>query len=291
MFSGSIVALVTPMLENGDIDFTAMESLITWHIVSGTQAIVVLGTTGESSLIKHQEHALILRKAVEIAAGRISIIAGTGLNSTQLTIEATRNAMHAGVDACLIMTPAYIKPTQAGLYQHYQSIAQAVGIPIILYNVPSRTACDLLPETVIELAKISNIIGIKEATGKIERVAQIREACHAGFSIYSGDDVTGLSLILNGGKGIISVTANVAPEAMAQLCQAALQDDQHLAHSLNEKLMPLHQSLFVETNPIPSKWALYKMNKIKAGIRLPLTFLATENQQTVLLALQAAGIL
>jgi len=290
MFHGSMVALVTPMQADGAIDFEALRQLVEWHIESGTQAIVVLGTTGESATLEEAEKVLLLRHVVEQAAERIPVIAGTGAVATKHTIALTQAAMEQGVDACLLMTPAYVKPTQEGLYQHYAAVASAVAVPLILYNVPSRTACDLLPETIKRLAQISNIIGIKEATGSIERASEILAACEGRIDIYSGEDKTGLELMLGGAKGVISVTANVAPTLMQQMCQAVLTDNQEQARAIDARLQPLHQALFTEANPIPTKWALGEMGKIGSGIRLPLTPLSEQQHEQIRMILRQLEI-
>ena len=291
MFEGSMVALVTPMREDGSIDIPALHRLIDFHIENGTNAIIAVGTTGESATVNVDEHCQIIKETVKHINGRLPVIAGTGANSTAEAIELTRYAHEARADACLLVTPYYNKPTQEGLYRHYKAIAEAVPIPQILYNVPGRTACDMLPETVIRLAAIGNIVGIKEATGKIERVKQITEACGDTMEVYSGDDATALDLILAGGRGDISVTANVAPKQMSELCAAALRGDEAGARAIDERLMDLHKKLFVESNPIPVKWALKEMGLIEGGIRLPLTPLASEYHEAVRQALRDAGVL
>ncbi len=291
MFEGSMVALVTPMREDGSIDVPALHRLIDFHIENGTNAIVAVGTTGESATVNVDEHCQIIKETVKHINGGLPVIAGTGANSTAEAIELTRYAHEARADACLLVTPYYNKPTQEGLYRHYKAVAEAVPIPQILYNVPGRTACDMLPETVIRLAAIGNIVGIKEATGKIERVRQITEACADTMEVYSGDDPTALDLILAGGRGVISVTANVAPKQMSELCAAALRGDDATARAINERLMDLHKKLFVESNPIPVKWALKEMGLIEGGIRLPLTPLASECHEVVRQALRGAGVL
>ncbi len=270
MFTGSIVALVTPMKKDGSIDYDALHKLVEWHISSDTDALVVTGTTGESATLTDEEKFDITTRVVQQVAKRIPVIAGTGTASTHHTIELTRKAQAAGADAALIVTPYAIKPSQNGLYEHYKAIAEKVTLPIILYNVPGRTACDLLPETVKRLSQIKNIIGIKEATGKLERGIEIAQLCGKNFAIYSGDDATALGLLLDGAQGIISVTSNVAPRKMHDLCKAALTGNKALAEKLNAELMPLHIKLFLESNPVPSKWALHKMGLIPEGIRLPL---------------------
>lgn len=286
-----MVALVTPMRDDGSIDDESMQRLIESHIASGTSAIVAVGTTGESATLDEQEHCSLIRRTVEIAAGRIPIIAGTGSNSTREAIDLTRCALEAGADACLLVTPYYNKPTQEGLYLHHKAIAEAVPIPQILYNVPGRTVCDILPETIERLSFISNIVGIKEATGNIQRVRQILDCCDDRLDLYSGDDATSMEFMLNGGKGVISVTANVAPKAMQQMCEAAIRGDRQQAEEINNHLMPLHRDLFIESNPIPVKWALYEMGLIPKGIRLPLTVLSEQYHDTVRQALKTAGVL
>jgi 4-hydroxy-tetrahydrodipicolinate synthase len=290
MFHGSMVALVTPMREDGAVDEDSLEALIEFHIAEGSDAIVAIGTTGESATIDETEHCHLLRRFVEIAAGRIPIIAGTGANSTSEAIDLTRCGMQAGADACLLVTPYYNKPTQEGLYQHFKTIAEAVPIAQILYNVPSRTACDMLPETVQRLAPISNIVGIKEATGDLERGRRILETCGDQLDLYSGDDATAMELILLGAKGDISVTANVAPRAMHDMCKAALAGDRELAESLDRPLRALHRDLFVQSNPIPVKWALHEMGMIPPGMRLPLTPLEASYHDRVRDALKQAGV-
>ncbi len=291
MIRGSIVALVTPMSAEGEVDGEALEQLVERHIQAGTAAIVAVGTTGESATLDEAEHCAVLARTVAAAAGRIPIIAGTGANSTVEAIRLTRCAADTGADAALLVTPYYNKPTQAGLIAHYTRIADAVDIPQILYNVPGRTACDLLPATALELARHPRIVGIKDATGDLGRVAELRAGAGTDFAIYSGDDATGCELMLEGGDGVISVTTNVAPQRMAELCAAALAGDAQQARALNARLDPLHQRLFVESNPIPVKWALCEMGLIQAGIRLPLTWLSSSQQAAVREALVEAGIL
>lgn len=290
MFQGSMVALITPMLEDNTIDTQALHDLIEWHIASHTDALVIAGTTGESATLSPEEQYDLIARVVKQVAKRIPVIAGTGSNSTEKTIELTQNAKKAGADAALIVTPYYNKPTQAGLFEHYKKVAGSVDLPIILYNVPGRTGCDLLPETVEKLSHISNIIGIKEATGKLDRAKDIRTRTGNHFAIYSGDDETGMDLILQGGQGIISVTANVAPRDMHEMTHAALSQNQDKAHAINEKLMPLHKKLFLESNPIPTKWALHRMGKIASGIRLPLLPLDPKFHADLQEALSYAGI-
>jgi 4-hydroxy-tetrahydrodipicolinate synthase len=291
MFHGSMVALVTPMQEDGSVDFDCLARLVEFHVESGTDAIVAVGTTGESATLDEAEHCLVIRRVVEMAAGRIPVIAGTGANSTTEAITLTRCAMEGGADACLLVTPYYNKPTQEGLYRHFKAVAEAVPVPQILYNVPGRTACDMLNTTVERLASISNIVGIKDATGDMVRGKDLIERCGDRIDIYSGDDATTLELIKLGGKGGISVTANVAPREMHQMCAAALAGDYETATAINDQLMALHQKLFVEANPIPVKWALQEMGLIPVGIRLPLTPLSDTYHNTVRQALQSAGIL
>ncbi len=291
MFHGSMVALVTPMHPSGTIDEDSLQRLVDFHVENHSDAIVVAGTTGESATLDEEEHCHLIHRSVEMAAGRIPIIAGTGANSTREAIDLTRCAMDAGVDACLLVTPYYNKPTQEGLYRHFRTVAEAVPVPQILYNVPGRTACDMLPGTVERLARISNIVGIKEATGDMGRAREILERCGERLDIYSGDDATAMELILLGGKGNISVTANVAPAAMHKLCSIALAGDRDGALAINRLLEVLHQALFVESNPIPVKWALHEMGMIPAGIRLPMTPLAEQFHDTVRQALRQAGVL
>ena len=291
MFQGSMVALVTPMLEGGAIDEDSMQRLIDFHVENQSDALITVGTTGESATLNEREHCHLIRRTVEMAAGRIPIIAGTGANSTSEAIDLTRCAMEAGADACLLVTPYYNKPTQEGLYRHYRLVAETVPVPQILYNVPGRTACDMLPATVERLAAIPNIIGIKEATGDLDRAREIMQRCGERLDVYSGDDATAMELMLLGGKGNISVTANVAPAAMHDMCSAAIAGDRDTAQAINARLDVLHRTLFVESNPIPVKWALYEMGMIPAGIRLPLTPLADEYHETIRQALQQAGVM
>lgn len=291
MFHGSMVALVTPMAKDGSLDFNALEKLVAFHLESGTDAIVAVGTTGESATLDFDEHRTVVRRVVEIVAGRVPVIAGTGANATEEAIRLTRWAMEDGADACLLVTPYYNKPTQEGLYRHFRAIAGQVPIPQILYNVPGRTACDMLPETVERLADIPNIVGIKEATGKAERAGEILARCGERLDVYSGDDFVAREVILAGGKGVISVTANVAPRAMRDLCAAALQGDAAEAARIDTTLEPLHRALFLESNPIPVKWALHQMGLIDEGIRLPLTPLDARYHDQVRAAMQTAGVL
>ncbi len=290
MISGSIVAMVTPMTSDGSLDWEALDELVEWHIEMGTRGIVPVGTTGESSTVTVAEHCAIIERVVDLVNHRLPVIAGTGANATDEAIELTKAAAGAGADACLLVTPYYNKPTQEGLYQHYKKIAESVSVPQILYNVPGRTACDMLPETVARLACIENIVGIKEATGDLQRAIEILELCGTDVVVYSGDDATAVDLMLNGAQGTISVTANVVPGQMATVCEAAIEGDAERANGLNRKLMALHERLFVESNPIPVKWALAKMGKIKTGLRLPLTELSARYHDTVTDALKQAGV-
>lgn len=292
MITGSIVALVTPMSSDSTVvDYPALGRLLEWHVQQGTSAVVAVGTTGESPTLAVDEHLDVIRFCVRQAAGRIPVIAGTGANSTTEAVELTAGAKAAGADACLLVTPYYNKPTQQGLFLHHRAIAEAVDIPQILYNVPSRTACDMQPGTVLRLAELANIVGIKEATGDLSRARQLIAAAPPDFAIYSGDDATAMELMLAGGQGNVSVTANVAPALMAELCAAARRGDRQRAMELDERLQPLHRALFVEANPIPVKWALTRMGWIDGGIRLPLTSLSMEFHPQVAQALAAAGIL
>ena len=289
MIKGSMVALVTPMKADGSVDEQALARLVDWHIEQGTAAIVSMGTTGESATLDTEEHCAVIRKTVRMVAGRIPVIGGTGANSTTEAIDLTNCAKEAGADACLLVTPYYNKPTQEGLYLHHKAIAEAVGIPQILYNVPGRTACDMLPETVGRLSSIENIVGIKEATGDLGRVQSIRELTGDDFALYSGDDATGCEFMLMGGQGVISVTTNVCPNAMSRLCEAALAGDRTAAEAIDADLQMLHRDLFVESSPIPVKWALWEMGLIEPGIRLPLTWLSENKWDIVRDALRRAG--
>jgi 4-hydroxy-tetrahydrodipicolinate synthase len=291
MFQGSMVAIVTPMRMDGTLDKKSLFDLIEWHITSQTDAIIVAGTTGESVTLTTEEQADLIATVVKQVNKRIPVIAGTGSNSTQHAIELTLHAKKAGADACLIVTPYYNKPTQNGMYEHYKAITDKCDIPIILYNVPGRTSCDLLPETVERLAKIPTIMGIKEATGNLERATEIIKRCGNEFIVYSGDDATAMDLMLNGAKGTISVTANIAPLKMHELCVAAIAGNKTQAEKINKELMPLHKNLFLEANPIPVKWALYEMGWISSGIRLPLLPLDQKFHNEVRVAMQAAGAL
>ncbi len=291
MFQGSMVALVTPMTEDGVVDEQALRGLVDWHVEQGTSAIVAVGTTGESATLDEKEHCDVIRQVVEFCAGRLPVIAGTGANSTTEAINLTRCAKQAGADAALLVTPYYNKPTQEGLFLHHQAVAEAVAIPQILYNVPGRTACDMLPDTVARLAKIDNIIGIKEATGDVARVAQLRAVCGDDFDLYSGDDTSGCEFLLAGGQGVISVTTNIAPRAMSEMCQAALAGQMEEAVRIDQGLAGLHRDLFLESNPIPVKWALAEMGRIPVGIRLPLTWLSEHYCGELRNSMQQAGII
>lgn len=291
MFHGSMVALVTPMQDEGSVDFPALEKLLNFHLDNGTNAIVSMGTTGESATLNMDEHCEVIKHTVDFIAGRLPVIAGTGANSTSEAIELTHCAAASGADACLLVTPYYNKPTQEGLYLHYRAVAEAVSVPQILYNVPGRTCCDMLPPVVARLSEIDNIIGIKEATGDMGRAREIMKICPEDFTVISGDDDTAMEMMLIGGKGDISVTANVAPSKMNQMCQAALAGDKQTAAKINAQLQLLHKELFVETSPIPVKWALNKMGLIGKGIRLPLTPLTSDNHDVVLAALRMANVL
>jgi len=291
MIQGNLVALVTPMMEDGAVDWEALRKLVEWHIDQGTDAIVSVGTTGESATLDEEEHCQVLARTIEYVAGRIPVVAGTGANATSEAIRLTRCAAEAGADACLLVTPYYNKPTQEGLYLHHKAVAEAVDIPQILYNVPGRTACDMKPETAIRLSGIDNIVGIKEATGELDRIATIREGAGADFAIYSGDDATGCEAMLQGANGVISVTSNLAPAAMKRLCDAALAGDRATAEAIDATLQPLHTNLFLESNPIPVKWALHEMGLIGRGIRLPLTWLSEPCHAPLREAMRQAGVL
>ncbi|CAB5502359.1 4-hydroxy-tetrahydrodipicolinate synthase [Bathymodiolus thermophilus thioautotrophic gill symbiont] len=272
--TGAMVALITPMFADGSIDFDALADLIEFHIENGTKAIVSMGTTGESATLNQIEHIKVMQKTIDIAKGRIAIIAGTGANSTAEAIELTQAAKDMGADACLLVTPYYNKPTQEGLYQHYKAIAEAVDIDQILYNVPGRTAVDLSVETTVRLSEVDNIIGIKDATGDLKIAQALIDHCPADFLLYSGDDATAVEFILMGGHGGISVTSNIAPKELSNAYQAAFEGDEKMAQEIDANLHNLHQHLFIESNPIPVKWAMYKMGKCGSGIRLPLTKLS-----------------
>jgi 4-hydroxy-tetrahydrodipicolinate synthase len=290
MLKGSLVAIVTPMLEDGSLDFPRLRALVDWHIREGTDGIVVVGTTGESPTVDVEEHCELIRVVVEHAKKRIPVIAGTGANSTTEAIELTRYAKNTGADYCLSVVPYYNKPTQEGLYLHFKSIAESVDIPQILYNVPGRTACDLQNQTVLRLAQVHNIVGIKDATGSIERSTDLVRQVPQNFAVYDGNDASALALMVLGGQGVISVTANVAPRLMHEMCVAAFKGDVAAARSINNKLFDLHKNLFIEANPIPVKWAVAQMGLIASGIRLPLTPLSPAHHETVRNAMQQAGI-
>ena len=289
---GSIPALITPMLDNGDVDYPTLRKLIDWHVAEGTDALVIVGTSGESPTVNVEEHREILRVSVEQAAKRIPIIAGCGANSTAEAIELARYAESIGADAQLQVVPYYNKPTQEGLYQHFKAIAEATPkLPVILYNVPGRTVADLQHDTVLRLAQVPGIIGIKEATGNIERAQWLIRDVPASFSVYSGDDPTAVALMLCGGKGNVSVTANIAPRQMHALCMAALAGDVAQAMAIQFKLMPIHKNLFVEANPIPLKWAMARMGLCGASMRLPLTAMSKSFEPTVEAALRDSGLI
>lgn len=287
---GSLVAIVTPMSEDGSLDLDAFDRLVDWHVDAGTSGIVVVGTTGESATLSTEEHCDLVAHCVRSVNKRVPVIAGTGSNNTQEALYFTQSAKEHGADACLLVTPYYTKPSQEGLYQHFKLIAESVDIPQILYNVPGRTACDLSLETVQRLAQIDNIVGIKDATGDLARGLELIASCSEQLVIYSGEDGISLPLMLGGGDGVISVTANVAPQLMAQMCAAALEGNEEVARSIDERLALLHQNLFLEANPIPVKWALQRMGMIGAGIRLPLVELNRDYHVQVLDALNQAGI-
>lgn len=291
MFRGSIVALITPMDVEGGIDDASLKRLVDFHVEQGTAAIVSVGTTGESATLDQDEHCAVIARTVELAAGRIPVIAGTGANSTREAIVLTRCAQAAGADAALLVTPYYNKPTQEGLYLHHRAVAEAVDIPQILYNVPGRTACDMLPETVARLAEIPNIVGLKEATGDLHRVAVLRAGCGDDFALYSGDDASACDFLLLGGDGVISVTANLAPRLMQSMCEAALAGERAQARAIDRRLSLLHRDLFLQSNPIPVKWGAAAMGLCGLGIRLPLTVLSEPYHARVRAALEHAGVL
>jgi 4-hydroxy-tetrahydrodipicolinate synthase len=290
MLTGSLVAIVTPMFEDGRLDLDALKKLIDFHVDAGTDGIVIVGTTGESPTVDVDEHCLLIKTTVDYVAKRIPVIAGTGANSTAEAIALTAKAKSLGADACLLVAPYYNKPSQEGLYQHFKAVAEAVDIPQILYNVPGRTGCDLTNETVLRLAQVRNIVGIKDATGGIERGTDLLLRAPAEFAVYSGDDATAMALMLLGGKGVISVTANVAPQLMHEMCAQALSGNLAAAKAANAKLFALHQKLFVEANPIPVKWVLQQMGMIGTGIRLPLVNLSSQYHPVLRHAMQQAGI-
>ena len=290
MFRGSMVAVVTPMRADGELDYEALARLVEFHLENGTDAIVSVGTTGESATLDFEEHIRVVRRTVELVKGRVPVIAGTGANSTSEALHLTRRSMEAGADACLLVTPYYNKPTQEGLYRHYKLIADSVAIPQILYNVPGRTACDLKPETVERLADIPNIVGIKEAS-TLERIQELIRRCGDRLDVYSGDDGFAAEAILGGAKGVISVTANVAPRAVRDLCAAALAGDRARTKAIDDRLAELNKALFLESNPIPVKWAVNQLGLIPPGIRLPLTPLSEPFQPAVRAAMQQAGVI
>ena len=291
MFTGSMVAMVTPMNTDGSVDWPALEKLVEHHIAQGTDAIVSVGTTGESATLDHNEHAEVIERTVKAVAGRIPVIGGTGANSTSEAILLTERAAAAGVDGCLLVVPYYNKPPQEGLYQHFRTIAEAVAIPQILYNVPGRTAVDMHNDTTLRLAEIENIVAIKDATNDLDRGRDLINRSPQDFMVYSGEDGTACELMLSGGKGTISVTANVAPELMHRMCTAAVAGNAKEARELNTQLEKLHKALFVESNPIPAKWAVQQQGIIGDGIRLPLLPLSAANQEAVREAMQAAGVI
>ncbi|MCP3714805.1 4-hydroxy-tetrahydrodipicolinate synthase [Paraburkholderia sp. CNPSo 3281] len=287
---GSIPAIVTPMHEDGSLDLSAFRKLIDWHVEEGTDALVVVGTSGESATLDVEEHILMIKTAVEHAAGRMPIIAGAGGNSTAEAIELTKHAKEVGAQASLQVVPYYNKPTQEGMYRHFAKIAEDVDLPVILYNVPGRTVADMANETILRLAEVPGIIAVKEATGNIDRAAHLIKHAPNGFKIFSGDDPTAIALMLLGGHGNISVTANVAPRQMSDLCKAALAGDAKTARAIHMKLLSLHKNLFIESNPIPVKWALQELGRIEGGIRLPLTPLDARYYDVVRAALREAGL-
>ena len=290
MFTGSMVAVATPMNEDGSIDYDSYENLIEFHIENKTDAIVPVGTTGESATIDHDEHCEIVSFVVDKVSKRIPVIAGTGANSTSEAIALTKYAYEAGVDGCLSVTPYYNKPTQEGLYEHYKAIAEAVPVPLIPYNVPGRTSVDMLPKTVERFLKINNIVAVKEAIGDLKRIKELVDICGSKINILSGDDLTAMEALLIGGKGVITVTGNIAPKYMHLMCKAALEGDRKLAQEYDKKIVGLHKDLFLESNPIPTKWALYKMGLIKNGIRLPLTSFSEEHHAKLLNSMQLAEV-
>jgi 4-hydroxy-tetrahydrodipicolinate synthase len=290
MFTGSMVAVATPMNEDGSIDYDSYENLIEFHIENKTDAIVPVGTTGESATIDHDEHCKIVSFVVNKVSKRIPVIAGTGANSTSEAIALTKYAYEAGVDGCLSVTPYYNKPTQEGLYQHYKAIAEAVPVPLIPYNVPGRTSVDMLPKTVERFLKINNIVAVKEAIGDLKRIKKLVDICGSKINILSGDDLTAMEALLIGGKGVITVTGNIAPKYMHLMCKAAIEGDRKLAQEYDKKIVGLHKDLFLESNPIPTKWALHKMGLIKKGIRLPLTSFSEEHHAKLLNSMQLAEV-
>ena len=291
MIQGSIVALVTPMFENGDVDKESLKKLVDYHIQQGTDALVAVGTTGESATLDENEHCDVIKFIVDVTNRRVPVIAGTGANSTKEAITLTQKAKSLGVDACLIVTPYYNKPTQEGLYLHHKAIAEAVDIPQILYNVPGRTACDMLPETIGRLSHVTNIVGVKEATGQLSRFKEIRDLVGTDFAIYTGDDASSREFCLLGGNGTITVTGNVAPRLVHDMIWAAMAGDKKTALELDDKLAALHSSLFIQSNPIPVKWAVAEMGLIGKGIRLPLTWLTADCFDLVRNALRQAEVI
>ena len=291
MIQGSIVAIVTPMFEDGSLDFQSLRALLDWHIAEGTDAVVIVGTTGESPTVAVDEHCELIKVAIEYVAGRIPVIAGTGGNSTSEAIELTAFAKQAGADASLQVVPYYNRPTQEGMVQHFTRIAESVDLPVILYNVPGRTVADMSNDTIVRLSSVPGIVGVKDATGNIARGAELLRAVPKSFAVYSGDDATAMALMFCGGQGNISVTANVAPRAMHELCAAAMAGRVAEAVAINDKLIPLHNRLFVEPNPVPVKWALQQMGLIQGGIRLPLVPLGAASHEWLLSALRESGVL
>ncbi|MDY0047389.1 MAG: 4-hydroxy-tetrahydrodipicolinate synthase [Thauera propionica] len=290
MITGSLVAIVTPMLDDGSLDFPRLRNLIDWHIAEGTDGIVIVGTTGESPTVDVDEHCELIRATVEHVADRVPVIAGTGANSTAEAVELARFAKQAGAAAHLSVVPYYNRPTQEGLYRHYRTIAESVELPLILYNVPGRTVADLSNDTVMRLAEVPNIVGLKDATGSLDRASDLIERAPAGFALYSGDDMSSAAFLMLGGHGVISVTANVAPRAMHELCAAAAAGDMRKLREVNAALTGLHRDLFCEANPIPVKWAVARMGLIGDGIRLPLTQLSDSCHERVLKAMRKAGV-
>jgi 4-hydroxy-tetrahydrodipicolinate synthase len=291
MLSGSIVALVTPMKPDGAVDYPALEALVEWHVAEGTHGIVPMGTTGESATLDTDEHLLVIRRTIEVVGGRIPVIAGTGSNSTAESIHQTQEAERLGADACLLVTPYYNRPTQEGLFRHYQAIAEVTRVPLVLYNVPARTGCDLQPETVGRLAAVPGIVGIKEASGDAKRVTAIRDRVPEEFFVLSGEDALTLAMMELGARGTISVTANVLPRMMSEFCSAFLRGDVERARELDAKLQPIHQILFIETSPTPTKWALAEMGRIGRGIRLPLIELSERHRPELRARLERIGAL
>ena len=290
MLRGSMVALITPMTDDGSIDENALEALVDFHLKNQTDAIVAMGTTGESATLSHKEHRHVVKRVVELVKGKVPVVAGTGSNNTAEALELTAAAKQDGADACLLVTPYYNKPTQEGLYQHYKLIAEKVAIPQILYNVPGRTVCDLLPETTARLADIDNIVAIKDATGDMLVAQKILDLCGDRLDLFSGDDTTAMELMLLGGTGNISVTANIVPQAMHDMCAAAIAGDRSKAEAINKPLQSLHQKVFIESNPVPVKWAMHKMGFGGKGIRLPLVTFSNEYHDELLEAMKVAGV-